>query len=99
MLLLHAHAPADAYGYRLFLPQRDGSVVGYPRDDGLPWLRWTGQATTARSFRLYPFEPPMVPAAGVYGVAFVARKRVEILPGEELLAGVYVEPSKVQGKP
>jgi hypothetical protein len=99
MVLLQQYAPPEAHGYRLFWLRKDGSEVGFPRADGLPWVCSTGRRSYARCFRLFPFEAPMVPHAGTYGVGYIARKQTEIPPGEPLLGGVHVEPLRILGGP
>ncbi len=96
--VLHSYAPPKARGYRLFWLTHEGEV-GFPRDDGGAWVCSTGRKSTARSFRLYPFEAPMVPHAGLYGVGYIGQRQVDLPPVEALLPGVYVEPIKIQGKP
>ena len=90
---LQAHAPEGARWYRLIWYPARGEPVSYP--DGSharPWIDWAGRMSWRRSFRLWPWEIPIVPHAGTYAVVLL-RTGGETVPTPELFfAGVELEP-------
>ena len=90
---LQAHAPDDARWYRLIWYPDRGEPVEYPHASRTrPWIDSAGRLSWRRSFKVWPWEIPVVPHVGTYAVLLL-RKGGDTVPTPELFfAGVELEP-------
>lgn len=91
---LLSHAPRDAAGYRLGdlfrIPGRGAELWFYPPSERAS-LRADGTRIQRCYFLLDPFDVPVVPCAGCYGVEYVDADGALLPAVPALLAGVSVE--------
>lgn len=95
------HAPTGAVGYRLGeqfrFEGRRAELWFYPPSDR-PFIRHDGKLVHRPYFLLRPFEPPVVPVSGPYGVQYIGADGTKFPMVLALAAGVRVEagPHSVQ---
>ena len=74
---LRAHAPADATRYRVVLAQPERRFLAYP-SPRKEWVSWAGLRSERSYFRLYPFEPALVPISARYGLLLFDHSGAEL---------------------
>ena len=91
---LLSHAPREAAGYRLGelfrVPGRGAELWFYPPSERAS-LRADGTRIQRSYFLLHPFEVPVVPSAGCYGVEYVDAEGAILPAVSALLSGISVE--------
>ncbi|PSM31778.1 hypothetical protein [Haliangium sp. UPWRP_2] len=92
--LLVQHAPTGAVGYRVGeqfrFEGRRAELWFYPPSDR-PFIRHDGELVHRPYFLLRPFEPPVVPVSGPYGVEYIGSDGTKFPMVLALAAGVLVE--------
>jgi hypothetical protein len=84
-------APAEAHGYRLGVIRADRSCWFYPSGERLT-MRWNGRLSRRPYFRMWPFEPPVLPGPDIYGVQLLSKQGELLETPDELQHGVFIRP-------
>lgn len=88
---LRTHAPAEATRYRVVLALPERRFLAYP-NPRKEWVSWTGLRSERGYFRLYPFEPALVPIPARYGLLLFDQSGAELPTPLHLSDGAELVP-------